>query len=218
VQSPQTTIWRPQDILLPALATAKAQRVDTYTTRLQVTDENRRPLPGAEVQLAAEERASLSISNRYYVITPDPIPVAADQTGALVIVEPVSNLQATKLIVHGGDGTTITINPMDKPMNKVAALTTADDLSAATITYQNGSVKPLVDPSTGPDDKRARWRRSAAWSAPISRCRSRPQRRRRGRPRAPSESHRPEASCRCTSEATHWWPRRCRCRALDSPT
>lgn len=153
VQSPATTVWTYQDILLPAPLTATALKFDSYTTQLQVTDDERKPLAGAPVQLAAEQWTGLSINNRYYVLSPEPIAVTTDQVGAITIVEPVSTLQATQILIHGGDGQVITINPMDAPMEQIAELDTPAQLAGATIEFQDGATKPLIDPSTSPADQ-----------------------------------------------------------------
>lgn len=152
VQSPATATWKFENILLPALVTAKAQKFNSYTTRVQVTDATKQPLAGVPVSLSSSSRAGVYINNLYYVLEPTPIPVKTDHTGGLVIVEWVDGLRATRLQVRGDDGAVIDINPMDKPFRKAARLNTADKLSAARIKKPDGSTRPLV--SAGKDDKK----------------------------------------------------------------
>ena len=153
VQSPTTTTWKFEKILLPAPVTEKAQKFNSYTTRVQVTDSTKKPLAGVPVKLSSSSRASVYINNHYYVLNPTPIPVETDDTGALVIVEWVDSLRATRLQVRGDDGAVVHINPMDKPLNKAAKLDTADKLGDAEIKRQDGSSKRLINPATSDRDK-----------------------------------------------------------------
>ena len=153
VQSPATTTWKFENILLPAPITDKAQKFNSYTTRVQVTDLFKQPLAGVPVKLSASSRAGVYINNHYYVLNPTPIPVETDDTGGLVIVEWVDSLRATRLQVRGDDGPVIDINPMDKPLNKAAKLDTADKLRDAKIKRQDGSSKNLIPAGTSDRDK-----------------------------------------------------------------
>ncbi|PYS94498.1 MAG: hypothetical protein DMF64_00545 [Acidobacteria bacterium] len=153
VQDPETTTWKFENILLPALVTAKAQKFNSYTTRVQVTDETKKPLAGVPVNLSSSSRAGVYINNLYYVLDPTPIPVETDHTGGLVIVEWVDGLRATQLQVRGDGGAPIEINPMAKPFQKAASLNTKEKLSAAVIKRQDGSTKPLIDSATSDGDK-----------------------------------------------------------------
>ncbi|HVQ40225.1 MAG TPA: hypothetical protein VMS31_21975 [Pyrinomonadaceae bacterium] len=154
VQTPATMLWKSDNILLPPLdKKAKAADFHSYTTRLHVTDDNKKPLANVDVNLGAVHRAAVYINNRYYVLDPTPITVKTDATGGVTIVERIANLQGTCLQVHGDDGSIISINPMDKSFQKVAALNSKDSLGSATIKNPDGTTQPLIDPGTGDDDK-----------------------------------------------------------------
>jgi hypothetical protein len=154
VQTPATMTWKFDSILLPPLdKKAKAANFSSYTTRLHVTDETKTALPNVDVSLGALHRVSVYINNRYYVLEPTPITVKTDGSGGVVIVERILNLQGTGLQVHADDGSIISINPMEKPFQKVAALDSPDKLSAATVKNPDGSAKPLIDSTTDKNDK-----------------------------------------------------------------
>ena len=154
VQTPATMLWKFDSILLPPLdKKAKAADFHSYTTRLHVTDEKKKPLANVDISLGAVHRASFYINNRYYVLEPTPITVKTDATGGVTIVERIANLQGTCLQVLGDDGSIISINPMDKSFQKVAALNSKDSLSSATIKNPDGTTQPLVNPGTSDDDK-----------------------------------------------------------------
>lgn len=166
-RSIKTTTWKFDNILLPPLKKAKTntKKFSSYTTRIQVTDDSNRPIgnvanrpataTSVTVSLSAEHRVGLYINNRYYVLTPTPLNVPVDQTGGLMIVEWVDNLEASVLHIHRDGQADIVINPMNKPLQQAALqLDTDDKLAHAVIRKSDGSVdKPLAGSNT-PDNAR----------------------------------------------------------------
>ena len=153
VQAPDTTTWKLEKVLLPSPTQAASIKTSSYTTRLQVTDENKQPISGLSLQVAATHRTGVYINGLYYLLDTTPIPVPTDALGSINIIEWVENLTATPLRVTGPDGTMIAINPMDKPFQKAASLNTAAALSAATIPNSDGSPgRPLVPSGTSSGD------------------------------------------------------------------
>ncbi|HLO01529.1 MAG TPA: hypothetical protein VK191_00240, partial [Symbiobacteriaceae bacterium] len=145
VQSPETTIWSQHQITLPPLnIQTPARQFASFTTRLQVADGSGQPVAGAPLQLSAVSRASFLINNLYYVLDTLPITVNTDNFGSITIIEIANGLNATRLQVADGSGTTIAINPMDKPMQKTFQLNTAANLQNAVITNPDGSTQKLV--------------------------------------------------------------------------
>lgn len=155
-KSPDTTLWSQQQIALPAASTdAKATAFSSYTSRIQITDQDRQPVPGASIQLSASTRSAFYINHLYYVLDSEPIEVKTDNLGSVTIIEWVEGLQGTQLTVSDGKGRSLTINPMDKPFKKVATLTTAKSLKDATITSTDGSSRKLLSPSATDSDIQA---------------------------------------------------------------
>jgi hypothetical protein len=155
VKSPGTLMWTFGQITLPPpTTTLPAQSFSSYTTRVQVVDEAGQPAGNAKVSIAASNVTSVYINHVYYVISATPIEVSSDALGCLTIVEGVNTVTGTRLTI-GADGASVTINPMDKPFQKAAGLTTADQLKGATIRYMNGTTKPLVAPGTATGDLQA---------------------------------------------------------------
>jgi hypothetical protein len=153
VQSIETTVWRYEDILLPAAADAKARKFNSYTTRLQVTDGARQPLAATAVQVSAAQRAGVYVNGHYVVLDVAPVPVVTDGVGGIVVVEWLDDgLTGTALSVHAADGSVVPVNPMDKPFQRAAALNTAAALSGAVITDKTGATRPLVPKGTSEDD------------------------------------------------------------------
>lgn len=153
VQAPDTTTWKLEKVLLAAPSQAPSIKTSSYTTRLQVIDENKQPVPGLALQIGAKHRTGAYINGLYYVLDTTPIPVSTDALGSVNIIEWVEDLTATPLKVIGPNGTTIAINPMDKPFQKAASLSTADALRSATVPNADGSPgRPLVPSSTSSSD------------------------------------------------------------------
>lgn len=144
-KSPQTNLWTTSRITMPApLPSSPAIKFSSYTTRIQVADENNQAVPFAQILLSANTRSSFYINGLYYILDSTPVPVDTDAQGAVTLIETVTNLTGTKITVSESGSNSITINPMDTPMNKVAQLNTVDALQNAVITKNDGTVIPLV--------------------------------------------------------------------------
>jgi hypothetical protein len=142
-----TRAWTSQEILLPPPQKDIATEFDSYTTRVQVTDSQRQPLAAREVQLTTDVPARVFIDNRYYVLGAVPTRVSTDAAGAVVIVQRLTNLQGSEIAVASGE-VQLVIDPMRQPMLRMGELMTRDGLRNATIHYQSGDKKSLVDPQT----------------------------------------------------------------------
>jgi hypothetical protein len=159
VQSPETTIWKYRDILLPPLKAQDTEslRFNSYTTRIHITDDKNTPLSGVKIKLGSLDRCSVYINNRYYVLDKEPIEITSDSTGGITIVEKVDNLRGSCFKIFTDDGKIISINPMEKSRKKVEQLNSVEKLTNAAIEYGTiGSTsKPLISPSTSAADKQA---------------------------------------------------------------
>lgn len=149
IQSCDSTLWTRQQITLPALSlTTPAQKFSSYTTRLQLTDTALQVLAGVPLMVSAQTRCAFYINHLYYVLDTTPVSICTDTAGSITLIEAVGNLTATRLHVSAGAGPGIDINPMDKPMNKMATLSSADSVQKAQIQSSNGSSRALVAPGT----------------------------------------------------------------------
>ena len=158
VQSPETTIWKYHDILLPPLnQDTKPLRFNSYTTRIHIADNENNLLSEVKIKLAALERCSVYINNRYYILDKKPIEISADSMGGITIVERVDRLRGSCFKIYGDDGNAININPMDKPREKLEQLDSIEKLNNATIEYGaiDSTPKPLISASTSDTDKQA---------------------------------------------------------------
>lgn len=152
-KSPDTSLWKTRQVTLPPLAAnAPAISFSSYTTRIQITDDNGQPVRNTPVVINASTRTSFYINNLYTVLDTTPIVINTDVSGSITLIESVDSLQCARLTINNSDGSTLVINPMDKPFQKVAQLNTADSLSAAVITSPDGSTQPLVPAGVSTDD------------------------------------------------------------------
>ncbi|WP_276133780.1 hypothetical protein [Polluticoccus soli] len=154
-QSPQTSIWDFQDIVLKAPVEAKATRYSSYTTRIALTDANDQPLAKTALNLSSNSRVPVYINHLYYVITDTPIPVYTDASGSITIVEQLEDIAGARFTVTDASGAHAEINPMDKPFNKLAALDSSDKLKGANIVRPDGSTKKLVAADVNESDLKA---------------------------------------------------------------
>jgi hypothetical protein len=154
-KSNQNSIWTSQSITLPSPNTSDTQKYSSYTTRIQVTDENNQPLINEPITISANTRTSVYINHLYYIIDPIGIQINTDVLGSITVVEWISGLSGTTLNVVDAARNSTAVNPMDKPMAKVAQLNSVSGLKNATITNTDGSTKPLVNGSISDSDLQA---------------------------------------------------------------
>jgi hypothetical protein len=148
-------LWVTDQITLPAPPTQPSITFNSYTTSIQATGDDGLPARSVSVGLAANRRAAVYINGTYYVLGSSPIHVSTTSIGTITIVEAIGTLVGTTFTVSTGTGSGVTINPMDGPIKKLATLDTGDKLSAATITNEDGSTRPLVPSGTNTDDLNA---------------------------------------------------------------
>ena len=155
-QDPTTNskLWSTSEITLPVAPTSPAISFNSYTTTLQINDENNLPLSGAKINLSASRRCDVYINGLYYVLTNNTIQIESNPVGLITIIEATENITGTTFKVSIDGGESVSINPMDKPFKKLADLGNengdSSKLKSATIDEGNGKTKPLVS-SNSPD-------------------------------------------------------------------
>ena len=153
-RSPATGLWATQSIALPAPSpSTPAQSFSSYTTRVQLADDNKQPSANTTLLLSASTRGGFYVNNLYYILDTAPIPVATDPMGSITIIESIDSLHGTRLTLSEAGGVAVQINPMDTPMNKVAQLNSTSNLQGAVITNgKDGTTRPLVAPGASTGD------------------------------------------------------------------
>ncbi len=151
-QSPENSLWTSQSITLPSANIQDTQKYSSFTTTIQVTDENNQPMVNEPVTITASSRAGVYINHLYYVIDSQGIQINTDSFGTITVIEWVDSLTGTKLTVSDASGKSTVVNPMDKPMAKIAKLNSVSSLKNATITHDDGSKQALVPSGVSQND------------------------------------------------------------------
>ncbi|MEM7216013.1 MAG: hypothetical protein AAF423_10760 [Pseudomonadota bacterium] len=157
MQDPTSSRWVFAPIELPPLKPdAKATKQLSFTTHIQVKDENDNAAPNVDVTLKPDARVNVYINNVFYSLSGDALKVKTDQTGSLTIIEWVDTMQGTNFNVHVGNPAEAKgLNPLSKPLSKLSELTTADNLGSAQITAGDGSKSALLKQGVTDDQKKA---------------------------------------------------------------
>ncbi|UPZ36411.1 hypothetical protein MUB18_20185 [Sphingobacterium sp. PCS056] len=143
-QSPETSIWSFQKITLEIPVESKAEHYSSYTTRIQLTDNNDKVLSDTVLNISSNSRMPVLINNLYYVITPDPIAIRTDDAGVITVVEEIQDITGLQIMVSDDAGTSVVINPMNKPFEKIASLNSSSKLRDAVIVNSDGQTRKLV--------------------------------------------------------------------------
>ena len=161
----EAKLWRTDEIILSgASPLPKAVGFMSYTTTIQLINEQNQPAGGVNVSLATVSRTPVYINGSYYVLSQAPVTVATDATGTLTVVEAIhSSINGTTLTVTCDAVTgsaTIDIDPTDQQFQKIAQLNTEQKLSGATVaknvvaggTQGPSATASLVPSSTSSND------------------------------------------------------------------
>lgn len=144
-------LWRQEALVLqPQQTTSQPLSFNSYTTSIQVSDEQKLPASDISVLITTTSRAPVYINGIYHVLSPAPTTVVTDKTGIVTIVESAhKSINGTTLTVTCC-GQTTTIDPTEKHFQTISSLGTADGtadkLKAATI-QQNVRVGGTFGPS-----------------------------------------------------------------------
>jgi hypothetical protein len=157
-QDPVTAGWSQRSILLPATAPGDVVEQDTYTTHVQVTDDNQVPVPNAALSVTATSPVSVYLNDMYYQLSPAVgVQVSADATGVLTVVQETATVVGAcfQVTVTGPQAVTAAVNPMSKAQAILAGVKSRDDLAAVQVTGSDGTSQPLVPATVPPGDRDA---------------------------------------------------------------
>jgi hypothetical protein len=90
-QDPKTTLWQNRTIRTPK--GDYLNNIPTFTTHLQIEDDNANPMAGAKVELTASEWTYVTVNGLVYSLDLDtPVEVTTDETGALTVIGIASDI------------------------------------------------------------------------------------------------------------------------------
>ncbi|PEN09153.1 hypothetical protein CRI93_00005 [Longimonas halophila] len=143
-RDPTTQVWTTDRITLPAPPEQPSISFKSYTTTIQVTDEEGLPQSQVTLSLSASQQTAVYINGLYYTVGTEPVHVQTTSLGSVTIVEATDTLSGTTFTVSAGGSHAVTITPMKEPFKKLTALDTPDKLTSATVTKKDGQTAPLV--------------------------------------------------------------------------
>ena len=146
--------WETELVLVPAVTRANGANAgvieqQTYTTRIVVTDDNGQPVPFARVTLSASTTCIGHINDSCTRMPFNvPIPAMAGSDGAINLVLPCTALETPQFSVTRvlqdamlSDGAPTVVDPSESTLQKLRALTSADDLARAKDCHGNAVFK-----------------------------------------------------------------------------
>ena len=154
IQSPDTSAWRKSSIGLPSGNETK--KFNSYTTKINVTDEYGEPLCNKDVWIESKDYYSVYINNVYHSLDKTPLRVKTDASGAIKIVSQTDSLYSYEFYIYENEGAEDSdkteISAWAKPTDKILSLQSADDIRKAQIVTGDGKSTPLVDQSLSDSD------------------------------------------------------------------
>jgi hypothetical protein len=157
-QDPVTTDWLQRSILLPSTNPNDIAVYNSFTTHIQVTDDNGVGALNTAVAVTATSPVSVYLNDVYYRLsTTVAVNVATDATGVLTVVQETQSLAGVcfQIALSDGSGVKADINPMSKAMTILSKIQSGSDLGSVKVTNADSTQQSLVPTSVSSDDKEA---------------------------------------------------------------
>jgi hypothetical protein len=146
-QDSETTFWHERSILLSGTAATDYIEMKTFTTHVQVNDNNNLPSPNQILSVKSSSPCNVYINSHFYFLSPElAIDVACDQDGAMTIIQETKDIGAVGYTISAKNShdDPVIVNPMNKLVDAIEKVKTGDDLGAINVTNAQGVVSPLV--------------------------------------------------------------------------
>jgi hypothetical protein len=128
-QDPLTKLWRTEQVSAPTLS--DVVEIDTYTTRIRVTDDAGFPAISTSITLEPSFDCAARVNGSYRLLaTGHPVTAVTSTEGLVSVVLQTQALEAPLFTVAVGT-TKSTINPMDSVRAEIGRYQTAADVEAA---------------------------------------------------------------------------------------
>ena len=154
-QDPITTDWLQRSILLPSTSPNDVAVYNSFTTHIQVTDDNGVGALNTAVAVTATSPVSVYINDVYYRLSPTvAVNTTADLTGVLTVVQETQSLAAVcfRVVLTDTPEVVADVNPMSKALATLATVQNGDDLANVQVTNADGTQQPLVPSGVSSDD------------------------------------------------------------------
>lgn len=153
-QDPVTTEWMQRSILLPSTSTSDMAVYNSYTTHIQIVDDNGVAAPNAAVAITATSPVNVYINDVYYLLSSTAVQTTADMTGVITVIQETQSLSAVcfSVALNSTRSVVVNINPMSNALATLATIQTGSDLTAVNVTNADGTHQPLVPAGTSSND------------------------------------------------------------------
>lgn len=154
-QDPVTTDWFQRSILLPSTSADDVAVYNSFTTHVQITDDNGVAAPNTAVGVTATSPVSAYLNDVYYHLSPTvPVSTTTDATGVLTVVQETQSLAAVcfQVVLTATPAVVANVNPMTNAMAKLSTIQDGSDLAKVQVTNEDGSQQALVPSTVSSDD------------------------------------------------------------------
>lgn len=145
-QDPVTTQWSGRALPLPTPDVTQVYETFTFTTHIDVLDDNGMPSPTTAVPIRATSPVAVYVNDLYTSLSQAELTVQATALGSLTLVQETQTLGAVCYTLTAGDGTPVTVNPMAALLTTVGTVHTGTDLTI-TVSDEQGNTQPLLPDS-----------------------------------------------------------------------
>jgi len=145
-QDPITTLWNKRKIVLPATDINAVLHFKTFTSHVNVSDENNKAVANVNVAISSVSPISVYINNKFEILSPDtPVDVKTDATGVITIIQETDTISAVCYKLKADSSPDIVdVNPMTAMIEKMSEVNTGNGLRDVVVTNADGSSKPLL--------------------------------------------------------------------------
>jgi hypothetical protein len=159
VQDYKTTHWAQRSILLPSTDPDDMIERFTFTTHIELTDDNNVALQTSQVSITPTTSCTAYINDVYTVMYEGvPLTVYGDVLGEITIVQAIDTLAGVSFsITDGVMPNPVIVNPFNNILDKLNPNRDANVQVSLNTTVKDelGNEKPLVDPSVSSSDIQA---------------------------------------------------------------
>ena len=156
-QDPITTAWQERSLLVAPNSYTEMYETISYTTHINITDDNNLPQANLPVSLWASSPCSVYVNNTYCTLdNVNPLNTTTDGTGVVNIMQAVDTIGGVSYYLSAKDPVTgeefdESINPITGTISKMSGIQQGSDLKSISVYDEHNNKTNLVDPSVPAD-------------------------------------------------------------------
>ncbi|WPH01285.1 Hypothetical protein R9X50_00412300 [Acrodontium crateriforme] len=157
-QDPVTSNWRQRTIMLPGTDVNDMVEFNSYTTRIEVIDDNKVAQPNVDMTITAVSPVPVYVDDVYFILNPTtPLSFKTDGNGSVTIIQQTDSIAAVcyNITLTGTSASAVLVDPTSKVMQKLQAIQTGSDLASVNVADSSGTTKPLLPASVSNDNRDA---------------------------------------------------------------